>query len=295
VVRVELYAVVRAHGLKSRLLRRNDYEAIASGEKGLYEHPDYSAVSDRDTLEEKVEKVYRVYVRRVSLLASSTPELSPFLNALLDRLEFENSKIQLRRLAGSEAYALFYPYGRHIGPSRLSTIRSGREVWKALSEVGLVEEVPQLEEGTLADQEFALDLAYYRHLLRGIEASKISRSCKGRLERAALQECALALSYWSSILGFDMVLDAARRTGMGGAGELLQELAVKKWSTVEAERRLAFTIAKTLEKEYPLEAPFLYAFEIYSRLEAKNLERMLTGLHLGSSREEVLKYCVIVH
>jgi hypothetical protein len=90
-----------------------------------------------------------------------------------------------------------------------------------------------------------------------------------------------------------MVLDAARRTGMGGAGELLRELAAKKWSTVEAERRLAFTIAKTLEKEYPLEAPFLYAFEIYSRLEARNLEKVLTGLHLGLSRDDALKFCAI--
>jgi hypothetical protein len=289
---VELYAVVRAHGLKSRLLRRNDYEAIAGGEKGLYEYPDYSAVSDRDALEEKVEKVYRVYVRRVSLLASLTPELSPLLNALLDRLEFENSKIQLRRLVGGGAHALFYPYGRHIGPSRLSALRSWEEVWGALSEAGLVE-TPAPEEKSLAGWELALDLAYCRHLLRGVEGSKVSRRSKRALERAALTECSIALSRWSRALGADAVLEAVSGVGLSGVCELLRGVAAKSWSAAEADRLLASEVAKPLEEEYPLEAPFLYAFEIYARLEARNLEKVLTGLHLGLSSGDALKFCAI--
>ena len=80
---------------------------------------------------------------------------------------------------------------------------------------------------------------------------------------------------------------------MSGVCELLRGVAAKSWSAAETDRLLASEVAKPLEEEYPLEAPFLYAFEIYARLEARNLEKILTGLHLGLSRDDALKFCAI--
>lgn len=287
---MEAYAVVRAHGLKSRLLRRRDYELIARGERGLYEYADYGSVTEGGTLEERVVKVHRVYVARITLLARAAPELSPFLYALLDRLEYENAKIQLRRLAGVGAPALFYPYGRRIGPARLSALSSFEEFAEALAEAGLVERVPS---GSVAELELALDVAYFAHLLGGVERAKVSGRSARALRGAALEECALALSRWSSILGSDRVLAAAEEVGLGAAAEALKGRPEGPWGPREVEEALVSRVAKRLEREHPLEPPFLYSFEIYARLEARNLERILTGLHLGLSADEILRACTI--
>ncbi|MEM3782562.1 MAG: hypothetical protein QXX32_03375, partial [Thermofilum sp.] len=131
---MENYIAVRAHGLKSRLLTRNDYEQIVNGDKDIGAFKDYLLIGEKDTLEEKLEKIYRVYVSRISLLAKASQEYSPFIYALLDRLEIENIKIQLRHILGYARPVIYYPYGRHIGPAKISNLKTESSIWEVLRE-----------------------------------------------------------------------------------------------------------------------------------------------------------------
>lgn len=275
---MESYVAVRAHGLRSRLLKRSDYEALAKGEKGVYEYEDYGALADRDPLDVKIEKVYRVYISRVSLLAHAAPDLAEYFWALLDKLEFENLKLQLRRVLGGRGRLLYYPYGRHVGPVRLSGAGSEEELWELAASSGLLEEEPKREWGSLAEREAFIDFAYVKHFASAVQSIPASRESKRALSEVARELCSLTAAKWSQLLGFEAVANVAKTANLAvrpasGNANLVQQL---------------ITIARKLEMRYYASLPYTFSFNVYAMIEAQNVERVIVGRSLGMDASKVL-------
>ncbi len=275
---MEAYVAVRAHGLKSRLLKRPDYEALARGEREVYEYKDYSSIAARDPLEVKVEKVHRVYVSRISLLAESAPELSEYLWALADKLEFENLKLQLRRVLGGGGRPILYPYGRHVGPVRLSEATEEKELWELALSSGLLERVPKREWGSLAEREAFVDFAYVKHLASAVQRVPASGESRRALLEAAAELCSLVAASWSRHLSPEAVASVARAAG----------LEVKRPPRGGSPEERLLRLARRLELRYPASLPYAFAFDVYATAEARNVERVIVGRSLGMGSSEIL-------
>ncbi|ABL77748.1 V-type ATPase subunit [Thermofilum pendens] len=291
---MEEYVAVRAHGLKSRLLSREDYEQIVEETRDISSYHEYSIINEKDTLEEKLDKIYRVYVSRITILAQSSSELAPFFYALLDRLEFENVKIQLRSILGYARPVIYYPYGRHVGPARLSGIRSEGALWDSLREAGIqgVEKL-KFTTGLVAEREAFVDFLYIAHLMSQVRALRISSSAKDALLEALEEEAGYMLAYWSRVLGLENLHPFLRILGLQGVAP--RELGTSGSTTDllrQALEEVTRRVVKPLEKKFPVSLPYAYAFNHYARLEASNLEKILLGKSIGLPKEVILRNLV---
>ena len=275
---MESYVAVRAHGLKSRLLRRHDYEALARGDRGIYEFEDYSAIADRDPLDVKIEKVYRVYVSRISLLARVAPDLAEYFWGLSDRLEFENLKLQLRRLLGGRGRPLLYPYGRHVGPAKLSGTRSEEELWELAASSGLVSEAPRRKWSSLAEREAFIDFAYLSRFTSTVLSIPASRESKRALQRVAEELCSLAAAKWGRFLSFEVLASVARAAN----------LKVRSAASDVSPTQKLLAMARELELRYYASLPYTFAFNVYALFEAENVVRVIVGRSLGMESSKIL-------
>jgi hypothetical protein len=293
---MENYIAVRAHGLKSRLLTRNDYEQIVNGDKDVGAFKDYSLIGEKDTLEEKLEKIYRVYVSRITLLAKASQEYSPFIYALLDRLEIENIKIQLRHILGYARPVIYYPYGRHIGPAKISTLKTESSIWEILRERDLLTtDVPKFTTGLVAEREAFLDFQYYAYLIRQLDAIRIDKEEKERLVEAIGNEISLYMTYWSKVLKPQTVGSLAKNSKLHIKRP---EIALKEESTTDLLKTINEMVMKKIiariENRDFTTLPFVYAYNFYAKLEAQNLEKILLGKTIGLPGEIIIRSLVFL-
>ncbi|NAZ25440.1 MAG: hypothetical protein GU357_06750 [Thermofilum sp.] len=293
---MENYIAVRAHGLKSRLLTRNDYEQIVNGDKDVGAFKDYSLIGEKDTLEEKLEKIYRVYVSRITLLAKASQEYSPFIYALLDRLEIENIKIQLRHILGYARPVIYYPYGRHIGPAKISTLKTESSIWEALRERDLLTtDVPNFTTGLVAEREAFLDFQYYAYLMKQLDAVRIDKEEKSELKEAIKSEASLHLAYWIRVLKPQTVENLAKYSGLDAKPA---EITLKEESTTDLLKTIHETIMRKIitriETRHFTTLPFVYAYNFYAKLEAQNLEKILLGKTIGLPGEIIIRNLIFL-
>jgi len=293
---MENYIAVRAHGLKSRLLTRNDYEQIVNGDKDIGAFKDYSLIGEKDTLEEKLEKIYRVYVSRISLLAKASQEYSPFIYALLDRLEIENTKIQLRHILGYARPVIYYPYGRHIGPAKISNLKTESSIWEALKESYLLTtDVPNFTTGLVAEREAFLDFQYYVYLMKQLDAVRIDKEEKSELKEAIKSEAGLLLAYWTRVLKPQTVENLAKYSGLDAKRA---EIILKEESTTDLLKTIHETIMRKIitriETRHFTTLPFVYAYNFYAKLEAQNLEKILLGKTIGLPGEIIIRNLIFL-
>jgi vacuolar-type H+-ATPase subunit C/Vma6 len=293
---MENYIAVRAHGLKSRLLTRNDYEQIVNGDKDVGAFKDYLLIGEKDTLEEKLEKIYRVYVSRISLLAKASQEYSPFIYALLDRLEIENIKIQLRHILGYARPVIYYPYGRHVGPAKISNLKTESSIWEALRESYLLTtDVPNFTTGLVAERESFLDFQYYAYLMKQLDAVRIDKEEKSELKEAIKSEASLHLAYWIRVLKPQTVENLAKYSGLDAKPA---EITLKEESTTAFLKTIHETIMRKIitriETRHFTTLPFVYAYNFYAKLEAQNLEKILLGKTIGLPGEIIIRNLIFL-
>ncbi len=312
---METYLVVRAHGLKTRLLKQRDYEMIVNEEKSLSDYPDYHNIKEEDSLHEKIEKVYRVYVNRINLLANISPkEYQAFIKALLDRLEIENIKIQLRYIMGSKRRVIYYPYGHYISPTRLSKITSEGRLWETLQKTPYMKtkKMPRFVTGTIAEREMYLENLYYSYMLDIILSTKKLRKKLRVLYEILKTEYMGKLIYWEKVLGQQSLRDALRNIGTPfniysvRVKELLEKLKIDPKEAEEILESNKLTEFLNLMKRgvikysiylltpYTVDLPFLYLYNLMANIEAENLEKIILGKDIGLTEEAILSMLVII-
>jgi len=308
---VETYLVVRAHGLKTRLLGRREYEDIVRGKRGIWDFRDYSAIREDMDLKEKINQVYRVYTSRLGLLARIAPDYGEFIYALLDRLEVENVKIQLRNIYGRRGRAYFYPYGRRLSPAQLEGVASEEALWELVGKTPYMEGVrlPAFRAG-VAERELFLDNIYYLYLLRSVNAGPLRKKLSPVTDVIRL-EYLVKLFYWKTALGDDFWAIIARHPKPFSIGErsfdaLLVKLDVsqERVSELLSQRKLTELMnemtlalvryASFALRPYSVELPFIYTFNIMAYIEAQNLERIILGLDTGLPEETILSSLVYI-
>jgi len=295
---VESYIAVRAHGLKSRLLKRQDYEAILSGEKKLNELKDYTLISDRDSLEEVLEKIYRVYVLRIETLAKPDRVLGQFAYALLDRLEVENAKIHLRYIRGAQRPVIYYPYGRRIGPAKLSQIRTEGGLWEELSKTPLqAPSAPSFSSGLEAEREALLELLYYKYLLNTLKELPVGKEEKEDLEVLIIEEASLKMVVWSRTLSQSIVEKLAQ--GYFKGYRIVPPQLSEEWSSMKLTelllqvQRAAISRAEQLAVKHPIDLAYIYYFNHLALAEANNLERILLGKEIRLPEEVIQRNLIL--
>ncbi len=301
---METYLVVRAHGLKTRLLGKDDYVNIVRGKRSLSDYMDYSAIREDMELKDKVNEVYRVYVSRMNLLARVAPDYGEFLYALTDKLEIENFKIQLRNVLGRRAPPYFYPYGRKVGPAKLREVQSEEELWELLEKTPYMKGVKKPPMNTVAEKEFFLDVLYYLYLLSSIEDKNYSKRLEP-VKEAIRMEYLVKLYYWSSALGkrfWELLAQMPKPFSVteSSFSALTKKLKVdeEKLSDLIARRRLTEAMNELtvslikyvgyIVRPYTVELPFLYLYNMMAYVEAVNLERVIIGLDTGLAEENIL-------
>lgn len=312
---METYLVVRAHGLKTRLLGKNDYEQIVREEKPLSDFPDYAHIKEDDTLHDKIEKVYRVYVNRMNLLAKVSPEsYEHFIRSLLDRLEIENIKIQLRYIMGSKRRVLYYPYGHYISPARLSRITSEGTLWETLRATPYMKgrKMPKFVTGTVAEREFFLENLYYGYIVRLIDESRKLRKKLDKIVEILKTEYTGKLIYWEKVLGEKNLPEIMRNQGTPfdvhsvRLPEYLEKLRIDYEEAKECLSTNRLTDFLNLLKRgmirystylltpHTVELPFIYLYDLMARIEAENLERVILGKDMGLTEEAILSMLVFL-
>ncbi|MGB9709027.1 MAG: V-type ATPase subunit [Infirmifilum sp.] len=295
---METYAAVRAHGLKSRLLSRGDYEDILKGEKKLSDFKDYSSILDTDALDAKLEKIYRVYVSRLETISKAGPEISGFVLALLDKLEVENIKIHLRYILGAQRPVIYYPYGRHLGPAKLSTIKTEGMLWEALSRtVYQAPSSPNFTTPLESERELLLDLLYYNYLLRKVEELKVSNDSKEALQNLIREELEKKILVWSRVIDSSIIFKLASslrfRVRIPGIPDDWKNL-----KTTELMQNVEMSLLKDIEVKislrFPVSIGFVYYYNALAFLEARNLEKIIIGKELGFPEEVILRNLILV-
>ncbi|MGC9146839.1 MAG: V-type ATPase subunit [Infirmifilum sp.] len=295
---METYAAVRAHGLKSRLLSRGDYEDILKGEKKLSDFKDYSSILDTDALDAKLEKIYRVYVSRLETISKAGPEISGFVLALLDKLEVENIKIHLRYILGAQRPVIYYPYGRHLGPAKLSTIKTEGMLWEALSRtVYQAPSSPNFTTPLESERELLLDLLYYNYLLRKVEELKVSNDSKEALQNLIREELEKKILVWSRVIDSSIISKLASslrfRVRIPGIPDDWKNL-----KTTELMQNVEMSLLKDIEVKislsFPVSIGFVYYYNALAFLEARNLEKIIIGKELGFPEEVILRNLILV-
>ncbi|MGC9107447.1 MAG: V-type ATPase subunit [Infirmifilum sp.] len=295
---METYAAVRAHGLKSRLLSRGDYEDILKGEKKLSDFKDYSSILDTDALDAKLEKIYRVYVSRLETISKAGPEISGFVLALLDKLEVENIKIHLRYILGAQRPVIYYPYGRHLGPAKLSTIKTEGMLWEALSRtVYQAPSSPNFATPLESERELLLDLLYYNYLLRKVEELKVSNDSKEALQNLIREELEKKILVWSRVIDSSIIFKLASslrfRVRIPGIPDDWKNL-----KTTELMQNVEMSLLKDIEVKislrFPVSIGFVYYYNALAFLEARNLEKIIIGKELGFPEEVILRNLILV-
>lgn len=293
---METYTIVRAHGLKVRALSKQDYDALLKGAKKLWDFPEYADISERDPLEKKLEKVYSVYVRRMSFLAGLGSGLSSFIYALLDCLEVENIKIHIRYVMGFQRPVLYYPYGHFLGPAKLRSLRSEDSLWQALSTTPL-----KLPEGfsfktiLSAEREALLDMLYLRHLLDEVRELKASKSIRSTLEGLVSLEYTVKYALWERTLGSRTTADLleASQLTLQPLKDFLDELKAKPESDIIVHGgREILSRAWAELRRHPLDAVYIYAFNTIALTEARNVEKILLGQELRLEEEVVNRHLI---
>ncbi len=296
---MEAYIAVRAHGLKSRLLRAQDYEAILRGEKKLSEFKDYSLISERDSLEQVLEKIYRVYVSRMEILAKSDRVLGQIAYALLDRLEVENAKIHFRYILGAQRPVIYYPYGRHIGPARLMQIRTEGGLWEELSKTPYqAPSTPSFASGLEAEREALLDVLYYNYLFGVVDGLPISTEERDDLKNIVREEFEAKLLLWSQVLRPEILtrlLQNYSKFLRVSIPQLPEEWKALKLTEliIQVQKNLVTKAKQFVAVRHSTGVAYVYYFNLLALTEANNLEKLVIGKEVGLPEEVIQRNLVL--
>uniref|UniRef100_A0A7C1TA55 Uncharacterized protein n=1 Tax=Thermofilum pendens TaxID=2269 RepID=A0A7C1TA55_THEPE len=287
---METYAVVRAHGIKSRLLAKQDYEALVAGTKQLWEFPDYAHISEQDPLEKKLEKVYKVYIDRMSLLAK-IPKISDLVIALLDWLEVENIKFHLRFITGYQRPVLYYPYSRLLGLEKLKSLSTESSIWEALSDTPLkAPKIPAFTTGLIAEREALLEILYYRYFMNTIANLKWRKDVTMTLTNFVISNFTVRYAFWTKLLSEDVMhyLIELYAPGLNVHSWLLESL--KGTSTEILQKGMTVMISHAVKeiRMHPLDPAYIYILNFLLLTEAQNIEKILIGKELGMTKEIIL-------
>ena len=293
---MEVYAIVRAHGLRARLLTKEDYEAILRGARKLWEYPEYSGIAEKDPLDQKLDKVYRVYVRRMEFLASLSPRLRSFIYALLDRLEVENLKIHLRHVMGYRRPVVYYPYARFLGPAKLVTLSTEGALWQALQ--GTPYALPKdftFKTAAPVEREALIESLYFKHLLAEVEALRAPPDAISAIRGLVHRDYTVRYNLWERALGPKLASEVAKALGLSGV--LVSELLDRLRALPESEALLQgfrdiYRAALRVAREHPLDAAYICAFNVLACVEAQNLERIILGSEVGIAEEVINKQLI---
>ena len=294
---METYAVVRAHGVKSRLLSKQDYEALVAGTRRIWEFPDYTHILEQDPLEKKLEKAYKVYIDRMTLLAkiSKFPDL---IFALLDWLEVENIKFHLRLITGYQRQVLYYPYGRLLGLEKLKSLSSESLIWEALSATPLKAPAPRTHAfmtGLIAEREAFLEILYFGYLVNTIINLKWQRNIAATVIDFVTSNFTVRYAYWIKLLPENIVGSIIERyaPGLKVHSELLKSLEGTPTEILQRGGRMLALRAVREARKHPLDPVYVCALNYLLLLEAQNIERILMSKELGVPEEIIFKNLIL--
>jgi len=294
---METYAVVRAHGIKSRLLSKQDYQALVAGTKQIWEFPDYAYISEQDPLEKKLEKVYKVYIDRIAPL-TKIPKVSDLTFTFLDRLEVENIKFHLRFIAGYQRPVLYYPYGRLLGLEKLRSLGSEVSIWEALSDTPLkAPKTPGFTTGLIAEREALLEILYYRYLTSIITNLKWRKDIIAALMDLVSSDFTVRYVYWVKLLSENTVhyLIESYAPELKVQSELLESLEGTSTTEIlqKGTRMLVSRVLKGI-RTHPLDPAYIYILNHLLLIEAQNLEKILLGKELRIPEEVILSNLILL-
>ncbi len=308
---MELYLAVRCHGLKTRLLRQKDYEALVKGEKELSELPDYKDIDEEDPLHVKIRKVFEVFNKRVSLLIKIAPDIEPLIRMYPDRLEIENLKIRLRALRGIRVEEYYYPYFHYFDHKTLSSITSERQLWEKINKTPYMQcpRPPSFISNSLAEREAFLDAVYIAYMRTLI--SKTNRIIRHPLLNFLDLEAISKLVYWKLVLPKEVEF-MLRRGLLKDLLPMSISLAsldpINLLSTLKIKREIAVRFVENLDISGMLIAirrsllmhlqriainhstgfPYVLFYLALALNEAQNLEKLFIGKHVRMSEEDIL-------
>lgn len=313
---MEGYLVTRAHGLKTRLLTRKDYEALIREEKELTDFEAYRDIDEKASIDQKIEKIFNVFSERLELLCSVAEEYRDVICLYADKLEIENVKFKLREIYGKRTKPYFYPYFHHITMDALRGAISEGEVWDILGSTPYMRgrEQPKFITGTVDEREAFLDSLYYEYA-RNVVLS-LKRKYRDAILEAIDREALITLIYWSIIFKSTLE-DLAKRSLISGLVPV--SFPIRNFDPLRLVRRIgvSFNVVKKhletndisslmliLENEnekyyvrlsriFFTELPYLIYYVNLALNEAFNLERIILGKILGIAEEEILSYIIV--
>ena len=310
------YLATRAHGLKTRLLTWEDYEALIREKKKLTDFEAYKNIDEKAPIDQQIEKIFGVFSDRVELLRRVAGEYKDLICLYADKLEIANVKFKLREIYGKRTKPYFYPYSNYIAIHELRGAVTESEVWEILSNTPYMRgrEQPKFITGTIDEREAFLDSLYYDY------ARKVVFSLKGEYSDVILEvidrEALITLIYWSLV--FKSTLGSLAKRGII-SGLTSLSLSVSEFDPLKLVRRIGVSpevvkkhletndissLMLILEKEnekyyvrlsrlFFAELPYLIYYVNLALNEAFNLERIMLGKILGVPEEEIVSYIIV--
>jgi len=310
---MEIYLVIRAHGLKQHLVQKREYLKLIEGEAELGELR-YQDVIFGEELDQLLEAVRLKFIKRVELLIKVPSPYSSFFRAFLDRLELDNIKAKMREILGSTPVRLpLYPYFHHIKLEKLKSVDNLDDLIKLIRSTPYYLNLKKYlfvkvkEVTDLWIIEACLDSGYYQYLKR--EAKKTNYATRKIIDIEAL----ITLAYWILILGEEYIRTLHMNNILQGLepqarfrlryipslNEILTTIGINPLEVKDIIKyREISQLMSILRREYMKRIrrivlrnkhslAYVYYYLILCENEMRNLERVILGHELGLSKEVI--------
>jgi len=304
---METYLIVRLHGLIQHLLRKEDYEWLLKG-RSLRDLPEYSHIENEDSLEEVLNKIDNVLMKRLNFLADLQSKFSPFITAFSDRLEIENIKVRLRQFHGrQDKKSIYTQYAHFTSPDELMEIDNEEKLWTLLQNTPYHTVAPTEEilKDSLEFKEAYLDSCYYAYI-RSVIPKKERKELGELLDLEGL----ITSIYWMLVFNEDKMIKLIeeRLHGFKPSFIKVKEFNLKNvYSLLKVDWNLADKLVKQgeisklmrkLKKAHlelvrekaerkSLSSLFLYYYLLLIKYERDNLHKMVLGRVIGLKREKI--------
>ena len=302
---MKTYLIVRVHGLKQYLLKREDYLKLVKGNMDL-DDLGYDVSIKENSVDEIVNDISNKIIEKILFLVEITQEYSNFFRAFLERFEVENVKAKLKYLRGIGGPEYYYPYYYFIEKEKLYSIKNEEELLKILSMTPLsIKECKEYVEKKrrqvlLAEEELCLDAKYYEYFAESVKKRDKTVFWAIQLEKI------LAYTYWSIILGKEKteeiffiinpdIYDIIKK------GFFILELEVDEFNKylknkdfsglINLVQTLYYGKIKRWASEYRNDFYIVYYYLLMLYHEMKNLERIALGRKMGL-RDEVIESAI---
>jgi len=299
---MKTYLIVRAHGLKQHLLKREDYLKLVRGDMDL-DDIGYDVSIKENSIQEIVNDVSNKIIEKILFLEEIAQEYSNFFRAFLERFEVENIKAKLRYLKGIGRPEYYYPYHYFIDKEKLYSIKDREEFLKILSTtpLSIKEYIEYIERKRgrvlLTEEELCLDIKYYEYFAESVKKRDKTVFWAIQLEKI------LAYTYWSIILGKEKTEDIffiikPDNYVLIERGFIILELKMDEFNKylknkdfsglMNLVQTLYYRKIKRWSFEYRNNFYIVYYYLLLLYHEMKNLERIALGRKMGL-RDEVIE------